>query len=1056
MAFLGSPKLQAQGLRMMVRSHTLLHRISFFRRFSYSLPIQTLLKRGFTPTIKHFNQLLMVLCQDLQFKIVLNLFSQMNSNHIKIDNLSRSIIVKVLLREQRYTEAEQFIKTQTGQSHIWDSLIQGICINQNNPGKAFSLLRDCLNINGMVPSSSTFRSLIYSFCSQGNMDCAVEVLEIMANEKIRYPFDNFVCSSVISGFCRIGKPELADEFYKHAENTGALRPNIATYTALLSAYCRLGRFNDAYNLVSIIEQNEGLAFDIVFYSSWIYDHFKLGHIEKALHKHKEILENNNVKMDIISYSILIDGFSKEGLVEKSIGFLHKMKKDGLEPNVVIYTAIMFGFCLKGKVDNAFSVFNFIEESGIIMDELAYATLLDGLCKIGDLDRAFHLLDEMEGKGIKPSIVTYNIVINGLCRVGRTSDANTYSKEWKSCADIVTYSTLLHGYTMEENLAGISEIKTRLQTSGICMDIIMCNILIKANFMAGLFEDAVAVYNGLEGMGLIANSVTYCTMIDGYCKSDRMDEALQIFDKCRRLPSSASSVSCYSSIIYGLCRCGMPEMAIDVLIEQNERGFTSDEGLYLVLIEAMFEKNGGRGVSGLVQIFSSISNDAICFLCRKGFCEDALNIYMFTEKTGDDIISEKSYYTILTAFINDGKMWLIGPTFSIFLKKYGLLHPIVLKSSVYYYLYVKNVDCAINFLCKTNVDLSTTALPSKILEELINDDRALDAYKFVMGLQCIQGLKAVDYLNIVDSLSRKGHIDKALNLCSLALENGILFSVNVYNSIIDGLCRQGCFLQALRLFNSLDDVNVIPSYITYATLIEYLAKEGELVDAKRLFDGMVLKGFKPGIRICNILVHGFFKVGLVEEAQSLLFSLDAWQLKANGFTVSAAIYGYCQIGDLEGALRFFVDFRRKEQLPSFMGFMYLLRGLFSKGRMEECRNVLREMVQTGSVLNLLKKVEMQARTESIVDVIVLLCEQGSIGEALTILEEVGSMLFPVRRSFKANGFDNPFVGSEERSKCDDDDDFHSLYKLLSSYCSNGEIERANKLVKLLPKLVKGIS
>ena len=54
------------------------------------------------------------------------------------------------------------------------------------------------------------------------MDRAIEVLEMMTDEKINYPFDNFVCSKVISGFIKIGKPELAVGFYDNATESAAL------------------------------------------------------------------------------------------------------------------------------------------------------------------------------------------------------------------------------------------------------------------------------------------------------------------------------------------------------------------------------------------------------------------------------------------------------------------------------------------------------------------------------------------------------------------------------------------------------------------------------------------------------------------------------------------------------------------------------------------------------------------------------------------------------------------------------------------------------------------
>ena len=49
------------------------------------------------------------------------------------------------------------------------------------------------------------------------MERAIEVLELMRSEKIGHTFDSFICSSIFSGFCAIGKQELGLEFYEEVE-----------------------------------------------------------------------------------------------------------------------------------------------------------------------------------------------------------------------------------------------------------------------------------------------------------------------------------------------------------------------------------------------------------------------------------------------------------------------------------------------------------------------------------------------------------------------------------------------------------------------------------------------------------------------------------------------------------------------------------------------------------------------------------------------------------------------------------------------------------------------
>ncbi|CBI18522.3 unnamed protein product, partial [Vitis vinifera] len=780
----------------------------------------------------------------------------------------------------------------------WDSLIRGLCVKLKDPEKALLILQDCLTNLGILPSSFTFHSLIHSFTSQGKMSRAIEVLELMTHDKVRYPFGNFVSSSVISGFCKISKPQLAVGFFENAVNSRVLRPNIATCTALLGALFQLGRVREVSDLVSWMEREE-FVFDVVFYSSWICGYFREGVLVEAIRKHKEMIEKG-IAPDTVSYTILIDGFSREGYVEKAIGFLEKMKKDGLKPNLVTYTAIMLGFCKKGKLDEAYTLFKMVENLGIEVDEFMYVTLIDGFCTRGDIDCVFGLLEDMEKRGISPSIVTYNSIINGLCKAGRTSEADEVSKG--IAGDAVTFSTLLHGYIEEENVKGILETKRRLEEDGVCIDLVMCNTIIKALLMVGALEDAYAFYKGMSGMDLVADSVTYCTMINGYCRVSRIEEALEIFDEFRKTSIS----SCY------------------------------------------------------------------LFFVQEGFFPGCMRSIHENEK-----------------------------------------------------------------------ETITVAFPVSVLKSLKKNGRILDAYKLVIGAEeNLPVMDLVDYSIMIDVLCKEGHLDKALDLCAFVKKKGIALNIYAYNSVINGLCRQGCLVQAFRLFDSLEKIDLVPSEITYATLIDSLCKEGCLLDAKQLFEKMVIKGFNPNVRVYNSLIDGYCKFGNMEEALNLLIDLKARCIKPDEFTVSALINGYCHKGDMEGALGFFFEFKKKDILPDFLGFMYLVRGLCAKGRMEEARGILREMLQTRSVLELINRVDTEIETESVESFIISLCEQGSIQEAVTVLNEVGSIFFPIGRRCRpqnrAEKEEKIYEGKGSRVP-----DFESYYSLIASLCSRGELLEANR-------------
>lgn len=920
------------------------------------------------------------------------------------------------------------------------------------------------------------------------MGKAIEVLELMADEKIKYPFDDFVCSSVISGFCRIGKPELALTFFENVVSSEALKkPNLVTYTSLVGALCMLGRVDEVCDLVHAMEK-DGLGLDVVFYSTWVCGYIEEKVLVEVFRKMREMVEKG-IAHDFISYTILIHGFSKLGDVEKSFSFLAKMIKQGLEPNKVTYTAIMSAYCKKGKVEEALAIFERMKYLEIELDEFVFATLIDGFCLIGDFDKVFCLIDEMEKRGISPSVVVYNTIINGLSKFGRTSEADELSKNVDADADMITYSTLLHGYTEEENVPGILQTKRRLEQAGVSMDVVMCNVLIKALFMMGAFEDVHALYKGMPEMGLVPNSVTYCTMIDGYCKVGRIEEALEVFDEFRK--TSIASHACYNSIINGLCKKGMVEMATEALLELNHKGLVLDIGTCRMLMKTAFKEKGAKAVFDLVyrteglgpDIYNAVCNDSIHFLCKRGLVEDANQVCVMMRKKGSPVTS-KSYYSILRSYLRNGNREQILPLLNSFLKEYGLIEPRVQKILACY-LCLKDVNNGFQFLGKTRENSLAVTFPVFILKILIKEGKPLDAYKLVMEAQDNLTLTHADYAMVIDSLCKGGYLNKALDLCAFVEKKGITLNIVIYNSLINGLCHEGRLIEAFRLFDSLEKLSLIPSEITYATLIYAMCREGFLLDAEHVFEKMVLKGFQPKVQVYNSLLDGISKFGQLEKAIELLNDMETKYIVPDSLTVSAVINCYCQKGDMEGALECYYKFKRNDISPDFLGFLYLIRGLCTKGRMEETRSVLREMLQSKTVAEIINIVNSEVDTESISDILAILCEQGSIQEAVTVLNEIARMLFPVWRLSTYNQgtykqkkiYERKDFGSESATSlpsslrsgldfgsCDARDvrnlmtnngsyvirshlhDFDFYYSGIASLCAKGELQKANQLAK----------
>nr|CAD1839961.1 unnamed protein product [Ananas comosus var. bracteatus] len=1061
--------------------------------------LQTLIKSGSAPSAQTLAPFLSFLLRSRKPHLLLRLFPHLSSEPIRSDPRTLTLVARALLESHRLDEAARFISRAehrlgfASDIGLWDSLIRRVCVFDADPRKALTLLQECVRYRGIVPSVITFRVLVSSFCSQGDMESAVEVFDVMLVRKKGFPIDNHVCSLIISGFSKIGKPELGVGFYESLKKFDGFSPNLITYTAVVDALGRVGRVEEASDLVRKME-DEGVALDAVLYNSWICAYLREGFLMEGLRKHR-LMVDKGIVPDVVNYTTIIDGLCEEGNVEKVIGFLKDMDKRNINPNLVTYTALIGGFCKRNKFEEAFYLVRKIEEMGIVIDEFVFSILINSLCRKGDLDRAVCLLEEMKTKGIKVGMVTYNALINGLGKAGKINEANEISQGLNG--DNFTYSTLLHCHTKESDVDSVIGVKSRLENAGILMDVVTCNALIKAMFVVGKANDACNLFVEMPEMGLTANSITYCIMIDWYLKRGMIDKALELFNEYR------NSSSCYDAVVHNyvisrLCNEGMVDKAGEVFEDLIAKDLILDSVIYRKLIRTHFKEGAEEGVLKFIYkteeleigLFFLICNDAISFLSTKDCSKAALDVYLLLRRK-DFGVTSKACYVLLKSLLRNGNEHIAKVLLSECIKFHGIFEPRMV-NLLSRYLCKKNVEEAIQFSNNMGNQKISISVIRATIDSLKKEGRLHDAYNFVMKTE-ENGmlLDEAVYSMVIDGLCKTGCVEKALDLCARMRGKGIDPNIVIHNSVLHGLCLQGCLIEAFRLFDSLEQNNMLPTLITYSTLIGALCREGLLHEANQLFKSMIIRGITTNTRVYNLIISGYGNFGLIKQALKLLVNLEENSLLPDAFTVSAIISGYCLKGDIEGALSFFDEYRRREILPDFLGFMNLVKGLYAKGRMEEARSILTEMFQCKDIVNLINSAGDDLNAEPLVSLLSLACKQGKIQEVIVILNEV--RLLSISSSNSANhsrltqlknlqdieavdvprrffdclssqvttadtiyvNYNSPEIDEHSNmEECNDlmgkslHDDFDSYYPIIASLCSKGELKKANNVVKAM--------
>ncbi|KAJ4808799.1 hypothetical protein LUZ62_021365 [Rhynchospora pubera] len=1012
--------------------------------------IQNLIKRGVTPSIKDLNLYLSSLLQSERFYLCLSFFSHITSNSIKPTRKTHNIVAYALLKSYVGSrDSENFISyagkfgLKPGEG-ILNALVCNVCFLEKEPNWAFGLLLEFMKNYEFMPALKTLHTLMSAFCLRGEMESAVKVFDVMYARNKEHLNYNYICSMLISGFSKIGKPELGIRFYERVKGLDGFSPNLITYTALVDALCKDGRVEEASDLISEMEE-KGIVLDPVLCCSLISGYFRKGLLMAGLMKYCAMIKKGLTPV-AVNYTNTIEGLCREDSVEKVSGVLNETMRRNMSHNLVTLTSLIGGFCKQGRFKEALQVFNKIGELGFASDNFAETILIDSMCKRGHLDMAFAFIRERENKGFKPGTVTYNALINGLCIAGRTNEASKVAQG--IAADNFTYTTLLHGFVKRRDEKGIIEIKKRLETSEIGMDVELCTMLIKALFVIGKVGDACNLFAEMHERNLVANSVTYRTMIAGYCKIGEITKVLDLFKQYRKA-FPYSSNECYNFMIRLLIRSGKLEMAVSIFIDLINEDMVPESSTCLKLFLAQFEESGAENILNLVReiekfenaaILSLICDSAINFLSKKECSNTALKMYHLLHKRGLRTTCKTTNVLLKSLIQNGNEESTILSFLCECIKLHGSFETATLNL------------LSLRFSSSTNRKVTQDGDVRETVVALIRQASRNDAYNILqiankMGIS----IDFSTFSSVITSLCKAGFIEKALDLCEIMRKRGICSNVELYNSILAGLCNQGCFVEAFQVLDALERNNVQLTVLTYTPVIGALCKEGLLKDARRVFDGMLKRGIDPNICVLNLVISGYCNLCLVEDAIKFLSIMaEKYSIQPDKFTISDIIKGFYFKGDMERAFGFFDEYRRKGNLPTFFGFMHLVNGHYSRGRLEEARGVLREMLSCTEIQVLVNKYGGETYDETLVTILSDACEQGKIREVVAILSEVGTMYNSnLKKSDNLVELKNSYPTSSEtllgKSFLDD---FDSHYQTVAALSRKGEAKEACNVINAM--------
>jgi len=155
-------------------------------------------------------------------------------------------------------------------------------------------------------------------------------------------------------------------------------------------------------------------------------------------------------------------------------------------------------------------------------------------------------------------------------------------------DVITYNTLLKGYSQAGEIDKCFALQNQMKTMGIRPSDVTFGILLNSCLGAKQPDRAAQVFKEFQASGCKLNAVLYTTLIKGLSQAGQLDEAMDVFEQMCASDVAPDLVA-FSVLMKVFCDAGKVEVALQLFERLLQQGLTPDEIVFNNLLSGCVER-----------------------------------------------------------------------------------------------------------------------------------------------------------------------------------------------------------------------------------------------------------------------------------------------------------------------------------------------------------------------------------------------------------------------------------------------------------------------------------
>ncbi|PWA62816.1 tetratricopeptide repeat (TPR)-like superfamily protein [Artemisia annua] len=455
------------------------------------------------PSVVEFHQILRVVKKSEHYSTSLDIFKQLCSLGVSVDDYTMKALVVSCCRLHRTNEAFAAL--------------------------GWNLKRAGPNIHDVY----TFTELLNGLFREDRISKAEEFFNKLIKYNLCQP-DLRMYNVMIQGLCYFGRiitvkwgNERVDKALTLFNEMGSISPDLVTYNSLLLGLCNVCRWGEAYMQLKELLYNfspDHETFDILIQFFCLQGMFYQAHLVL------DMMHERNIVPSLVLHTVLVETHCLHGDMTKARHFFDLMVERDLVPPIDTYNTLIDGYCKHKLLDEAMLIYHAMSEKGFKPNEPLFNTMIESLFSVGRFRDAHKLLVDMRVQGQMLNERTYRRILTGLGVKHRLEEALSlfvFVGDSKLNSNPFVYTYLIEGAILCGKINVALNLFSAISVKGMKPDNYTYNVLIRAFFEEGLPDDAKKLFSEMQESGCEPNDTTYRYLLKGYLENNRYDDVAML-------------------------------------------------------------------------------------------------------------------------------------------------------------------------------------------------------------------------------------------------------------------------------------------------------------------------------------------------------------------------------------------------------------------------------------------------------------------------------------------------------------------------------------------------